>query len=185
MKEEWRTINEYPDYIISNWGRVKSIKFGKERILKQGKNRYGYFYVGLCKDRKRKYYFVHRIVATHFLPNPENKPQIDHIDTNPQNNCISNLRWVTNKENMNNPITLKKIKKHQKSILQFSKKGRIILHKWESIRQAIKELNINKGNVIQCLKGNRKTAGGFKWMYYEDYVNRMNYYFELALKNVS
>lgn len=202
MKEEWRTIEEYPDYEISSFGRVKSLKFGKEKILKQAINK-GYFYVGLHKDNKRKNYFVHRLVATAFIPNPDNLPIINHKDENPSNNHLSNLEWCTIVYNINyglhnervskakkgikqsKELIEKRVKITQKPILQLSKSGNIILGKFNSVKQAGNELNINRGNISNCLKGKLKSAGKYRWMYYDDYTNRMNKYFDLALKKVS
>lgn len=115
IKEIWKDIIGYENlYQCSNLGRIKSLWFGKEKILKQIITNQNYCLVGLCKQKKRKMYLVHRLVATAFIPNIENKPEIDHIDTNRQNNCVSNLHWVTKKENMNNPITLIKSSQAQR-----------------------------------------------------------------------
>lgn len=106
MTEEWRPVKDYIDYFVSNWGRIKSLKSGKERILKPGINK-GHLQVELRKDGEGHNKQVHRLVAEAFIPNPENKPYVDHIDGNPLNNNVSNLRWATPKENSNNPVTLK------------------------------------------------------------------------------
>ena len=117
MLEIWKDIKGFEGiYQVSNTGKVKSLarvvktKNGhyqsyNEKILKTQKT--GYCLVMLCKERKRFPRQVHRLVAEAFIPNPENKPFIDHIDTNPQNNNIDNLRWVTQKENCLNPISRK------------------------------------------------------------------------------
>ena len=204
-KEEWCDIIDYENlYQCSNLGRIKSLGNGdsnnsKERILKQGINKKGYCVVVLCKEGKCKSHLVHRIVATAFISNIENKPHIDHIDTNKQNNNVNNLRWVTQKQNCNNPITKDKLSKalkgkivsqeHKnklsKPILQLSKRGNIILRKWDSLSQVERELGICHSNICECCNGKRKTAKGYKWMYYDDYINKMNNYFNLALKEVS
>lgn len=128
MKEIWKNIEGYEGfYQVSNTGNVRSLDriinaptiFGEEtHILKKGKilkGRYSkikrkkyvnYQTVALLKDGKRKQFYIHRLVASSFIPNPENKPQIDHIDGNPHNNCVENLRWCTQKENNNNPISI-------------------------------------------------------------------------------
>lgn len=99
-------------YSVSNAGEVFSHRFSgsnKTKQLKPSKDNQGYFRVLLYQDGKGKSHFIHRLVLEAFVPNPDNKPYCDHIDTNPRNNHVSNLRWCTHKENMNNPLTLKNI----------------------------------------------------------------------------
>ena len=119
MPEIWKDIKGYEGlYQVSNKGRVKSVdryadnhgtmQFRPERILKQniqdaGRNKR--CAVALSKNSIIKRYRVHRLVAEAFIPNPENKPYIDHIDTDSTNNCVENLRWATAKENSNNPLS--------------------------------------------------------------------------------
>jgi hypothetical protein len=120
FKEEWRDITGYEGlYQVSNLGRVKSVEryvyynngktiHYKERILKLYTDQNGYKRVGLrCNG---KHYLVHRLVAEAFIPNPDNKPCIDHINTCPWDNTVWNLKWCTSKENQNNPLTLKRLK---------------------------------------------------------------------------
>ena len=97
-------IEGYPDYMIYEDGRIwsKPKEGGGNKFLKPSPNGRGYLQVGLCKDGKRKQMTVHRLLGIAFIPNPENKREIDHIDNNRQNNNISNLRWVTPSENSSN-----------------------------------------------------------------------------------
>lgn len=153
MEEIWRDIKDYEGlYQVSNMGRVKSLGrwsnrqkngvsfpyFIKEKILKNRKIKGGYYIVGLCKDKISKDYRVNRLVAEAFIPNPDNKPFVDHIDTNPLNNFYNNLRWVTQKENINNPLTLVKMSN--------SKKGRTPS---EETRKKLSEAN--KGKTTHML----------------------------------
>ena len=114
LKEEWRDIKGYEGlYQISNIGRIKSCnklsydnKRIKSKILKTKINKNGYEQIFLYKNNTKKYKSVARLVAEAFIPNPENKPEVDHINTIRNDNRVENLRWVTKKENMNNKITL-------------------------------------------------------------------------------
>ena len=113
MEEEiWKPIKDYEGlYEVSNLGRVKSLNYrgtGKEKILKNIENSKGYFQVSLVKFGKQKVFKIHRLVAETFIPNPEGKPCIDHINTIRSDNRVENLRWVTHEENNNNPLTKKK-----------------------------------------------------------------------------
>jgi len=93
-------IQGYPNYLVYEDGRVYNQKYN--RFLKQNVNSHGYYIVPLCKDGKPKNHLIHRLIGLHYIPNPENKPYIDHIDRNRQNNELSNLRWVSYIENNNN-----------------------------------------------------------------------------------
>ena len=120
MEEVFRDIEGYEGlYQVSNLGRVKSlerdyiagnggIRHIEEHYLRQTETYKGYLRVTLLKNGKRSSKQVHRLVAEAFIPNPDNKPQVDHIDGNKQSNIASNLRFATNKENSNNPNTVSK-----------------------------------------------------------------------------
>ena len=86
-------------YLVTSFSRILSLKYGKERELKPCKDKYGYLHVVLCKDGKGKCYYVHRLIAEAFIPNPEKKPQVNHINGDKTDNRIENLEWVTSSEN--------------------------------------------------------------------------------------
>lgn len=96
MSEIWKQ-SELEDYEVSNLGRIR--KKSTHKILKCEREEKGYLRFSKTICGKKKHFAIHRLVALAFIPNPENKPQIDHIDCNKSNNCVSNLRWCSNKEN--------------------------------------------------------------------------------------
>lgn len=98
-----RFVNGYDgDYVVWNNGTVMSLKRKKPKVLTGTPNTYGYLTVGLYHNGKGKTTRIHKLVATHFIPNPDNKPEIDHRDVNQTNNDVRNLRWVTCAENCQN-----------------------------------------------------------------------------------
>ena len=100
MKEIWKDIENYEGlYQVSNLGRIKSIrKMKKQNILKLG-TRNTYNVINLMKNGKARSFQVHRLVAKAFIPNPENKPQVNHINGVKNDNRLENLEWVTRSEN--------------------------------------------------------------------------------------
>lgn len=131
MKKEWKAIEGFEGlYEVSNHGEVKSLeRFVEnngglqkkhEKLLKKTRRKStGHCMVVLCKEGKTYPKLVHRLVAQAFIPNPENKPVVDHIDTNTANNRADNLRWVTVKENANNPLTRKHISQSKMGHVQY------------------------------------------------------------------
>jgi hypothetical protein len=102
--EVWKDIKEYEGYYqISNFGSVYSVRY--KRYRKPRIDQHGYEYIGLNKDGTQKPFFVHRLVANAFIPNPENKAEVNHIDGNKLNNNICNLEWVTHDENMDHAFS--------------------------------------------------------------------------------
>ena len=99
-EEEFKRIEGYDNYIVSNFGNIKNNKTNK--IMKLQNHIQGYKQIGLTKNGKQKYFLIHRLVGKAFLENFDNKPVIDHIDENKSNNNIKNLRWATNQENQRN-----------------------------------------------------------------------------------
>ena len=108
MEEAYKGIDGYDSYEVSNLGNVRNKKTGL--ILKNRLNNTGYYSIGLSFNGKSKRFSVHRLIALYFIPNPHNKPFVDHIDRNPLNNSINNLRWATPSENGMNKSILKRNK---------------------------------------------------------------------------
>ena len=170
IKEIWKPVVGYEGlYMVSNWGRVKSIKFGKERILKPGTNNYGYLLVMLCKDGKIKGFTVHRLVAEAFLPNPHNYPCVNHKDENKQNNNVSNLEWCSAQYNNTYGTRIERVAekttngKCSKPVLQYTLNGAFV-REWESTAECGRN-GFNQGNVVTCCQGKLKKYKGFIWRY--------------------
>lgn len=105
--ELYKDIEGYEDYQITSWGRVFNKRTGN--YLYQEVHAKGYLRVDLYNDNGRKHFKIHRLVAKAFVPNPYNKPHVNHIDGNNHNNSITNLEWVTNSENADKAHELKKL----------------------------------------------------------------------------
>jgi hypothetical protein len=98
--EIWREVEDFKgSYQVSSYGRVISIKKGKEKVLKIPVSKHGYCFINLINGKQRKFYRINRLVALTFIPNPENKTIVNHIDRCKTNNNVSNLEWVTSSEN--------------------------------------------------------------------------------------
>ena len=186
--EEWKSVVGFEKlYEVSNLGNVRSLQYhGKRRIkiMSLSNDKLGYKLVKL-RDWNNSIvgsYKVHRLVAQAFIPNPDNKEQVDHIDTNPANNIVSNLRWVTPLENQNNPITIGRLRdnlisynkssKHkedvQKSqgfpVIQLSKCHEIIAE-YPSINDAANKLGTDASCIKRVCDGVRKHHRNFIFKY--------------------
>ncbi|MDR2009969.1 MAG: HNH endonuclease [Bacteroidales bacterium] len=179
--EKWVPIIGYEGlYEVSNNGYVKSLsnsKTRKEKILNQNLNRDGYCLVFLCKNGKRKAFTVHRLVAIAFIPNSENKCEVNHINGIKNDNRSDNLEWNTRIENLkhrtktleysHSEMTKHKISetRKKKGVLQICSESKTIIAEFSDSYLAERETGINQGNIIQCCKGKRKIAGGYFWKY--------------------
>ena len=198
MKEIWKDIDGYEGYQVSNFGRVRSLDRIdstnhplKGVILKSYISNSGYLLVGLYKQQRCYKKLVHRLVAEAFIPNPENKPCVDHINTIRTDDTVclnedgsinyekTNLRWTTRKENINNPLTKTKMqinarkpskgkygKKHHRSkpIIQYDKEGNFI-KEWDCANDVERVLGISNKHIGSVCLGKRKSCGGYIWKY--------------------
>ena len=184
--EIWKDIVGYEGlYQVSNLGNVKSCKrivfYGNnkkqtihEKILKPDINKLGYKRVTLCKYGKTKRMSIHRLVATAFVENPDNKPVVNHIDCNPSNNCVENLEWCTTQENNLYAIKLGRIKPQENGKKTTCKPvvatnittGEMFY--FESIREAQRQLNIFTSNINGVLKGKRNKTKGYTFKYLKE-----------------
>ena len=138
-------------YAVTSCGKVWSYK--NEKFLTPKHSVKGYLFVSLSKDGKVKNYRIHRLVAEAYLPNPENLPQVDHIDNDKTHNYVNNLQWITNRDNNR--------KSKNKPILQYTIEGEFV-REWQSTTDVGREV---KSNICQCLKGRTKSAYGYIWKY--------------------
>lgn len=166
MKEIWKDVAGYEGlYQVSNLGRVKSVKGVSERILKGGNDCHGYLCLNLWKNNQRIMFKIHRLVAQAFIPNPENKPQVNHIDEDKTNNVDSNLEWCTAKENNNHGTRIERV------IISNQKKVKAIdiangeYNYYESIKACGKALGIDNSNITKQLKGKLRQSGGYIFEY--------------------
>ena len=160
MIEVYKTIEDYPNNQISNLGNVKN---KHNRILKDRIDKYGYKVIGLSKDGKQKNLFIHRLVATAFIPNPNNLPQVNHIDENKLNNRVENLEWCSIVYNINyGTRTKKQIKSNSIPILQYTLEGEFV-RKWDSATEIKNKLGFDNSFISKCCRGERKSSYGFIW----------------------
>lgn len=166
MKEFWKEIKGYEGlYQVSNYGRVKSLYWNNERIMKTAKGKDGYLLVQLWKNKKGKMYSVHRLVAQAFIPNPDNLPIINHKDEKPSNNHVENLEWCDYIYNNNYGTTKqRRADKQSKTVYQYNLKGEFVAE-YPSTMEIQRQLGFNNGGIVACCNGKIKTAYGYKWTY--------------------
>lgn len=159
--EIYKDIEGYEEYQISSYGRVKSLKFGKEKILKPIKDKKGYLMVILSKQGTQKHYKIHRLVAQAFIDNPNNLPQVNHKDEDKTNNVINNLEWCNQKYNNNyGTRNQRQSEKMSKQVLCVET-GKV----YKSTHQVERQLGFAQQYISQCCNGKYKTAYKFHWKY--------------------
>jgi len=169
LYEIWKPVNGYEGiYEISNLGRVKSLNYrrtGNEKILKQVKKTKGYLALTLYKNGSYKQHRIHRLVADAFIPNPDNLPQVNHIDEDVTNNRVDNLEWCDNKYNCNyGNRTKRSATSHYKKINQYDLDGKFI-KTWSSIKNIESELGFYGSKISDCCRGRNKTSYKYIWRY--------------------
>lgn len=157
----WKSIKDYEGlYEISDIGDVKILKTGL--FLKQRVHN-SYYHINLTKKHDKHGFYVHRLVATHFIDNPENKKIVDHIDHNKLNNNIDNLRWLSHTENANHYYN-NHYASHTQPILQFDLKKKLI-KEWKNILEVFEQFpNMIKPTIMNKLNSNRgESYHGYRW----------------------
>lgn len=188
--EVWNACTVSENYLVSNFGRIKSlsrnievfknrISTKKACIIKQRKNESGYLNSSLCINKKGVHLKPHRLVAFSFIPNPENKRTVNHKNGIKTDNRVENLEWHTHSENgLHSYKELGRVSgligmfgsKHQNSrpIVQLNIDGDFV-SEFECFSQANRMYGYSRSNMVSVCRGKRKWAHGFRWMYKEDY----------------
>lgn len=192
MTLEWRDIRGYEGlYMVSNAGDVLSCRHGRVLALKHSKE--GYLYVGLSDEqsgRAVKNARVHRLVAEAFIPNPMNKPTVNHINEIKSDNRVENLEWATVRENNIHGTRLQRVKEHtdykarnidykavaakhdyhemnrnqMKPVYQCDMDWNV-LQRYDGVSVAARTVGCNIGHLSECLHGRGRSCGGFKWKF--------------------
>ena len=162
---EWRTITEASNYEVSTNGQVRDRT--TKKILKARLSKNGYLQVSIKIDATQKFCnrYIHRLVALHFIQNPNNKREVNHIDGNKENNTLSNLEWVTSSENQKHRHLIGNKKTSNRHIGMFNKKGEMVKD-FNSILEAVAYFNkTSRVNIDNALQGKQYTAYGYVWKY--------------------
>ena len=159
-------LPDYKDrYLVSNMGNVKSLR--SESVFKTLSKR-GYYVVDLFSKGRRKHFYVARLVALAFIPNPENKPTVNHINEIKTDNRVENLEWATFKEQNVHGTRLQraisKLISNGRRILQMDMNDNVVAC-FDSLSTAAKVTGVAKPHICKCANGKEKTAAGFKWRY--------------------
>lgn len=183
-----KIIPEFPNYKILDNGTVLSKKQGYRNYkngpyIKQENwkpllpvldNKTGYYLVTLCKTetngtKVRKNQFIHRLLAQAFIPNPESKAHVNHIDGIKTNNTLTNLEWATEQENSQHAVDLQltTYTHCEKPVIQYAKDKITILNEYKSLAEANRSTGIEQMNISKVVRGIRPYAGGFHWKYKE------------------
>lgn len=179
MSEQWKDIIGYEGlYAISSQGRVKSCSKHKgtnysmycPEIILKPYVRCGYYVVPLSKHGRKKTYYLHRLIAIHFMPNPDQSKEVNHIDGDKLNFAITNLEWCTRHENEQHAwrTGLKQAigEKHfaSKPVQQLDLQGNVV-KVWDNGSQAAKHLGFGSPHISKCCNGKLSSAYGFKWRF--------------------
>ena len=180
MSEIWKDIIGFEGlYQVSQFGNVRSLNYNHTSNTKNLSIKHhhtGYKFVTLCGDNIHKNMFIHRLVACAFIPNPNNVPCVNHIDGDKSNNTVSNLEWMTYKENTRHAIEtgLRKdtnmrgkfgaLHPSSKPVIQCTRAGELV-KTWDCISDAARAYGKNPCTIINCCAGRAKSCAGYVWKY--------------------
>jgi len=165
----WKKIfydNIETNYSVSDNGQVRNDI--TNYILSQ-RVQQGYHHVTISINKKAKSYRVHRLVAKAFIPNPDNKPYVNHKDCNKGNNNVDNLEWVTPEENSQKAVEEGRWSNSSRlrAVVQYSLAGDKI-RTFESATEAARQLGLQQSKITDCCKGNRRRTGNYQWRYADE-----------------
>lgn len=171
-----KTIKDFVNYTISDNGIVRNKKTNTVKKGTSNNTGNGYLYVDLYRNNKKTRKYIHRLVAESFIPNNDNKPMVNHKDGDTKNNQVSNLEWVTAKENVEhaskvlNRLSAYKIATNnkKKKIKQIDMITGKIIKIFNSISEASRETGIPLSNIVCVLKGRQNRTKDYKWCYCEE-----------------
>ena len=171
MEEIWKEVPGWEGYYeASNLGNIRRMK--NQRMLKPKTNKGGYLYVGLTRNNKTQWFFVHRLIASAFLPNPGNLPFINHKSEVKTDNSLANLEWCDTKYNNNYGTRNERISErnkatsNKKAVQQCDMDGNV-LAVYESQKEAERATGIAQRNISNCCRGleHHLSVGGYKWKF--------------------
>jgi len=202
QEEQWKVVEGYSNYKISNFGRIIN---KNNQILKMNKNVSGYTQIAISNNNIRKTLLIHRLVAQAFIPEVEGKTHVNHIDGNKQNNRATNLEWVTPSENMKHAISTginignkgnpqsEEMKESNsitfsKPVLQLDLETMEIIKEFKNSIEASKEVNTTYTSILNNCRGESNHSMGFKWCFKEEYnkqefLNKRKKYLQNKIDN--
>lgn len=194
---EWLKVVDFDDYSVSRDGRVRRDRISRGTssglLSIQHNKKTGTCFVILTKNGKHYHRSTHRLVAEAYIPNPDNKPEVNHKDGNRSNNWVTNLEWTSSSENIKhshdflerNFTAYGSNHSNSKSVTQYSLDN-FELATYGSTSEAWRHLGIPYTNIAKCARGERNSAGGFIWRYEEksptieekvQHIERSEYYY--------